>query len=305
MIHVDQLSKTYGAVEAISDVSFKVETGAVVGLLGPNGAGKTTTMRILCGCIGATAGMATIDGQDVSLAPAAVKASIGYLPETPPLYGHMVVRDFIRFAATIKGVEDVDAATDAVIQTVGLDHDVGGMPAAERIISHLSKGYQQRVGLAQALVHSPSVLVLDEPTSGLDPAQRRDLRDLLRRLAHAQNRTVILSTHVLAEVEAICDEVVVISAGRVVAQDRIDTLRGTGSVIRLRVGLPSDALVSTLSEIDHVAEVIDQGDGRIQLTVTADVRAEVARAAAAFDLLELSQSEGLEDIYLRLTGGQA
>ena len=262
-------------------------------------------MRILCGCIGATAGMATIDGQDVSLAPAAVKASIGYLPETPPLYGHMVVRDFIRFAATIKGVEDVDAATDAVIQTVGLDHDVGGMPAAERIISHLSKGYQQRVGLAQALVHSPSVLVLDEPTSGLDPAQRRDLRDLLRRLAHAQNRTVILSTHVLAEVEAICDEVVVISAGRVVAQDRIDTLRGTGSVIRLRVGLPSDALVSTLSEIDHVAEVIDQGDGRIQLTVTADVRAEVARAAAAFDLLELSQSEGLEDIYLRLTGGQA
>ena len=305
MIHVDQLSKTYGAVEAISDVSFKVETGAVVGLLGPNGAGKTTTMRILCGCIGATAGMATIDGQDVSLAPAAVKASIGYLPETPPLYGHMVVRDFIRFAATIKGVEDVDAATDEVIQTVGLDHDVGGMPAAERIISHLSKGYQQRVGLAQALVHSPSVLVLDEPTSGLDPAQRRDLRDLLRRLAHAQNRTVILSTHVLAEVEAICDEVVVISAGRVVAQDRIDTLRGTGSVIRLRVGLPSDALVSTLSEIDHVAEVIDQGDGRIQLTVTADVRAEVARAAAAFDLLELSQSEGLEDIYLRLTGGQA
>ena len=159
MIHVDQLSKTYGAVQAISGVSFQVEAGAVVGLLGPNGAGKTTTMRILCGCIGATEGSVTINGKDVAAAPAAVKASIGYLPETPPLYGHMVVREFIRFAATIKGVADPDAATAAVIETVGLDQDVGGMPAAERIIAHLSKGYQQRVGLAQALVHSPSVLV--------------------------------------------------------------------------------------------------------------------------------------------------
>ena len=305
MIHVDQLSKTYGAVDAISGVSFKVQTGAVVGLLGPNGAGKTTTMRILCGCIGATAGTATINGQDVALAPAAVKSAIGYLPETPPLYGHMVVRDFIRFAATIKGVSDVDAATDAVIQTVGLDHDVGGMPASERIISHLSKGYQQRVGLAQALVHDPAVLVLDEPTSGLDPAQRRDLRDLLKRLARAQNRTVILSTHVLAEVEAICDEVVIISGGRVVAQDSIEALRGTGSMIRLRVGQPSDDLVDTLSALRGVSEVVDEGEGRLQLTVGADVRADVAREAAVFDLLELSQSEGLEYIYLRLTGGQA
>ena len=305
MIQVDQLSKTYGAVEAISGVSFEVQAGAVVGLLGPNGAGKTTTMRILCGCIGATEGSATIAGHDVALAPATVKASIGYLPETPPLYGHMVVRDFIRFAATIKGVDDVDAATDAVIQTVGLDLDVGGMPASERIISHLSKGYQQRVGLAQALVHSPSVLVLDEPTSGLDPAQRRDLRELLQRLARAQNRTVILSTHVLAEVEAICDEVVIISGGRVVAQDSIEALRGTGSMIRLRVGRPSDDLATALSALSDVDEVIHQGEGRFQLTVTADVRAEVARLASAFDLLELSQSEGLEDIYLRLTGGRA
>jgi len=305
MIHVDQLSKTYGAVDAISGVSFKVQAGAVVGLLGPNGAGKTTTMRILCGCIGATAGTATINGQDVALAPAAVKSAIGYLPETPPLYGHMVVRDFIRFAATIKGVSDVEGATDAVIQTVGLDHDVGGLPASERIISHLSKGYQQRVGLAQALVHDPAVLVLDEPTSGLDPAQRRDLRDLLKRLARAQNRTVILSTHVLAEVEAICDEVVIISGGRVVAQDSIEALRGTGSMIRLRVGQPSDDLVDTLSALRGVSEVVDEGEGRLQLTVGADVRADVAREAAVFDLLELSQSEGLEDIYLRLTGGQA
>jgi ABC-2 type transport system ATP-binding protein len=304
MIHVEQLSKTYGAVEAISDVSFTVEAGAVVGLLGPNGAGKTTTMRILCGCIGASAGSARIGGQDVALAPAEVKAAIGYLPETPPLYGHMVVRDFIRFAATIKGVEDADAATEAVIKTVGLDQDVGGQPAAGRIISHLSKGYQQRVGLAQALVHSPAVLVLDEPTSGLDPAQRRELRELLQQLARAQNRTVILSTHVLAEVEAICDEVVIISDGRVVAQDRIEALRGTGSMIRLRVGQPSDTLIAAIEAIDHVEHVLSEGEGQLQLTVTADVRAEVARAAAPHDLLELSQSEGLEDIYLRLTGGQ-
>ena len=135
--------------------------------------------------------------------------------------------------------------------------------------------------------------------------QRRDLRDLLQRLARAQNRTVILSTHVLAEVEAICDEVVIISGGRVVAQDRIDALRGTGSMIRLRVGRPCRELVATLSDIEHVSAVTEQGEGRLQLTVTADVRAAVARASADFDLLELSQSEGLEDIYLRLTGGRA
>ena len=275
MIHVDQLSKTYGAVQAISGVSFQVEAGAVVGLLGPNGAGKTTTMRILCGCIGATEGSATINGKDVAAARRC--QSIDRLParDTAPLRPHGRPR-LHSLRRTIKGVADPDAATAAVIETVGLDQDIGGMPAADRIIAHLSKGYQQRVGLAQALVHSPSVLVLDEPTSGLDPAQRRDLRDLLQRLARAQNRTVILSTHVLAEVEAICDEVVIISGGRVVAQDRIDALRD---------GLRFDfvwAVVQKLvaDALGHRARL--RGDrARRRPTagspVTADVRAAVAR----------------------------
>lgn len=305
MIQVEKLSKNYGTVEAISDVTFAVPSGAVVGLLGPNGAGKTTTMRILCGCIGATRGRATINGEDVALAPAAVKRSIGYLPETPPLYRHMMVRDFLNFTAIVKGVKDATRATDAVIHTVGLDRDVGGRPASERIIGHLSKGYQQRVGLAQALIHSPSVLVLDEPTSGLDPAQRRELRELLRVLARDQNRTVILSTHVLAEVEALCDEVVIISGGRVVAQDTIASLRTTGSVLRVQVSRLSGELLDRLRQEPGVVEARETKEGIVLVKTSDDVRERVAHIAAEFGLLEFTQSEGLEDIYLRLIGESA
>ena len=284
MIHVDKLSKIYGAVQAISGVSFQsrpAQWSDCWDRMAPER--RRPCAFSSCGCIGATEGSATIDGKDVAAAPAAVKASIGYLPETLPLYGHMVVRDFIRFAATIKGVTDPDAATDAVIETVGLDQDVGGMPAADRIIATCRRGTSSGSAWPKRWSTPPSVLVLDEPTSGLDPAQRRDLRDLLQRLARAQNRTVILSTHVLAEVEAICDEVVIISGGRVVAQDRIDALRGTGSPIRLRVGRPCEELVAALANIEHVSAVTEQGEGQLQLTVTADVRAAVARASADFD----------------------
>lgn len=191
MIEVSQLSKAYGRVTAISDVAFHVDQGEVVGFLGPNGAGKTTTMRILCGCIGATTGTVRIAGHDVLESPKQVKIEVGYLPEQPPLYETMVVRDYIIFAATIKGVANPEQAADRVISQVGLDREVGGQPAASRIIGHLSKGYKQRVGLAQALVHNPAVLVLDEPTSGLDPAQRREIRALLVDLARAENLSLI------------------------------------------------------------------------------------------------------------------
>ena len=301
MIDVVKLEKTYGEVQAISGLNFRVDAGDVVGFLGPNGAGKTTTMRILCGCIGATSGSATIGGHDVTLAAQQVKAMVGYLPENPPLYDHMVVRDYIAFAATIKGVADPETAADQAIQLVGLNRDVGGLPASERIIAHLSKGYKQRVGLAQALVHNPPVLVLDEPTSGLDPAQRREIRDLLVDLARAENRTVILSTHVLAEVEAICDAVVVINQGAVVAQGAIEELRSASSALRIRVETPSNALLEKLQQIDGVTGVKQAEDGHYELNTDRDVRAEVASTATPSGLLLLQQSEGLEDIYLRLT----
>lgn len=302
MINVHQLSKSYGDIRAIEGIDFEVSAGEVVGLLGPNGAGKTTTMRILCGCIGASAGEVTIDGQNVSDAPKWVKAQIGYLPEQPPLYETMVVRDYIEFAATIKGVPDPVAAAQKAILQVGLQADVGGRPAADRIIGHLSKGYKQRVGLAQALVHNPRVLVLDEPTSGLDPAQRKEIRDLLVDLAHSGSRTVILSTHVLTEIEAICDRVVIINNGKVVAQDTIDNLRMSGGRVRLQVERDAGQLIEVLSRLETVETTEAQDHGVIIVSTSNDSRALIAEAATPFGLLSIHQEEGLEEIYLRLTG---
>jgi ABC-2 type transport system ATP-binding protein len=295
MIEVEQLSKRYGTFQAISDVSFSVKKGEVVGFLGPNGAGKSTTMRILCGCIGATTGRATIGGQDVLIHPREVKRRIGYLPETPPLYGNMTVKEYVRFAAQIKDVADPTKATEHVLGRVGLE------TVGHRIIDNLSKGFRQRVGLAQALVHDPDVLVLDEPTSGLDPAQRREIRDLLMELA-AGERTVILSTHVLSEVEDVCERVVIISHGQIVAQDSIDALRAGANRIHLQVARPSAEAAAALSAVEGV-QALQAGDmGGYELSVIGEVREVVAAAAVPFGLLGLSQ-ERLEDIYLRLTQG--
>ena len=181
MIEVERLTKRYGGTHAIRDVSFSVAKGEVVGFLGPNGAGKSTTMRIISGALGATAGTAKVAGHDVAENPRAVQALLGYAPETPPVYGNMTVRDYVAFAASIKGVADVPGATDAALGKVGLTGVAG------RLIDNLSKGYKQRVGLAQALVHNPQVLVLDEPTSGLDPAQRVEIRNLIAELAHGES----------------------------------------------------------------------------------------------------------------------
>ena len=298
MIQVESLTKRYGQVAAIEDVSFSVARGEVVGFLGPNGAGKTTTMRILTGCIGASSGRALVGGQDVVEHPSAVKRRIGYLPEVPPLYGAMTVRDYVAFAARIKDVSDPAGAADRALDRVGL-RDVG-----HRIIEHLSKGYRQRVGIAQALVHDPEVLILDEPTSGLDPAQRKEIRDLLAELA-AGDSTVILSTHVLPEVEAICKRVVVINRGRIVAQDSIDALAGSVHRLRLRVARPGSVVEAALRAVPGVSGVEVGADGLYRVSTDDDVRERVARAAVDHGLLELGADQRLEDIYLRLTGGSA
>jgi len=209
----------------------------------------------------------------------------------------MTVDGYVRFVARIKGVVDVGAAVERVLGRVGLA-DMGG-----RLVGHLSKGYQQRVGLAQALVHDPEVLILDEPTSGLDPAQRKEIRDLVKDLAG--ERTVILSTHVLPEVEDVCQRVIIIAGGRIVASDAIDALAGEERLVRIRVGRPSADFESALAAIEGVSAVTPDGEGRYTVRTHEDRRAEVARAAAPFDLLELVGRERLEDIYLRLTTGKA
>jgi ABC-2 type transport system ATP-binding protein len=260
-------------------------------------------MRILCGSLGATAGLATIDGVDVFEHPEQVKARIGYLPENPPLYKSMVVSDYLRFAATIRGVADPGSAAAQAIEQVGLDEVVGGRPASERIIGHLSKGFQQRVGLAQALVHSPDVLVLDEPTSGLDPAQRKEIRDLLLQLARQADRTIILSTHVLGDVEAICGRVVIIDKGIIVAQDSIAALAGDGGHVHLQVERPGPKCAAALGAVSGVLVVDAEADGTYALQVQGDCRADVATAAVAFGLVSLRRAQSLEDIFLRLTSG--
>ncbi len=296
MIEVEGLTKRYGADNAIEDVSFSVAKGEVVGFLGPNGAGKTTTMRILTGSLGATAGVARIGGRDVSTHAAAVKRTVGYLPEVPPLYVTMTVRDYVAFAGRLKGVTD-PAAVDRALARVGLA-DVG-----HRIIDHLSKGYRQRVGLAQAIVHDPEVLILDEPASGLDPAQRVEIRALLKELA-AGDATIILSTHVLAEVEALCDRVVIIARGRVVATDTLDDLSGGRRQVAIEVQQVGPAM-EALRALPGVELVEHAGEGRLLLRCDADLRAEVATAAAPHGLLALGARRGLEDIYLSLTQGNA
>ncbi len=296
MIEVQGLTKRYGTNLAIENVTFAVEKGGVVGFLGPNGAGKSTTMRVIAGSLGASSGTAKVGGFDVAENPRAVQALLGYSPEVPPVYTNMTVRDYVTFAATIKGVEDVTRATDRALDRVGLSK-VGG-----KLIDHLSKGYRQRAGLAQALVHDPQVLVLDEPTSGLDPAQRVEIRELIRELA-AGDRTVILSTHVLGEIEAICNRVIVINRGRIVVEDDIKNLAAAGKTVRLELARPSAEARTALAAVAGVESVELTGSTAV-VRSESDLREQLAAAAVPFGLLELGGRERLEDIYLRLIGAQ-
>ncbi|OGQ24861.1 MAG: hypothetical protein A3C54_08485 [Deltaproteobacteria bacterium RIFCSPHIGHO2_02_FULL_60_17] len=218
MVEVSGLTKYYGAVCAIQEVSFIAQRGEIVGLLGPNGAGKTTTMRIITGFMSASEGAVNVDGFDVSQESQEVRRRIGYLPENPPLYYDMTVSSYLRFVGRIKGVpgKEIPAALDRVLEKCSLTE------VADRLLGRLSKGYRQRVGLAQAMIHNPAVLILDEPTLGLDPRQIIEIRSLIRELSG--DRTVILSTHILPEVSQICNKVVIINEGRVVVEKNLDEL---------------------------------------------------------------------------------
>src|SRR5208282_5452172 len=218
MIEVKHLTKHYGNFVAVRDVSFKAERGSILGFLGPNGAGKTTTMRIITGFMPATSGTVLVDGLDIFSQSLEARRRIGYLPEAPPLYAEMRVDSYLRFVARIRGVArgKLDDAVEHVIKVCGLDE------VAHRICGQLSKGYKQRVGIAQALVHDPPVLVLDEPTIGLDPRQIHEVRDLISGLAG--KRTIVLSTHILPEVSQICDRVVIINDGRLVLEEQLSEI---------------------------------------------------------------------------------
>jgi gliding motility-associated transport system ATP-binding protein len=308
VIEVQHLSKRYGRVIAVDDVSFRVERGEILGFLGPNGAGKTTTMRILTGYMPATEGKAIVAGFDVFDQPLEAKRRTGYLPETPPLYPDMSVIEYLTFVAKIKGVPG-NERRERINQVMTRAH-VADM--ANRLCSKLSKGYKQRVGLAQALIHNPDVLILDEPTAGLDPKQIIETRQLIKELAG--NHTIILSTHILPEVSQTCQRVVIINKGKVVAVDTPDNLtarlRGSETMYVQIDAAGAESAHATLSRVPGVTRVVesDRRDSAIGYEVDSetgrDVRRELARAVVGqgLGLLELRPMRmSLEDIFLSLT----
>lgn len=313
MIKVEGLTKRYARTVAVDGISFEVKKGQIVGFLGPNGAGKTTTMRVLTCFMPPSAGKAEVAGFDVVEHPMQVKRRIGYLPETPPLYPEMSIRDYLMFVGRLKGVSSAElpARVEEVSKRCSIADEAG------KLISKLSKGYRQRVGLAQAIIHNPDVLILDEPTSGLDPNQIIQTRELIKSLAG--DHTIILSTHILQEVEAMCEQVLIISKGKLVASDSVENLthrlRGAEAVaveVSPRNGTPlsADDVRRRLEQVSGVSRVIarEGRDGRLPFEVESlpgrNVRADLARAVveAGWNLNELRPvSASLEEIFLQLT----
>ena len=303
MIEVQHVSKQYGRVTAVDDVSFRVERGEILGFLGPNGAGKTTTMRILTGYMPATEGKAIVAGYDVFDKPIEAKRRTGYLPETPPLYPDMTVREYLDFVARIKGVPPGERKTRvaAVMKRTHVDD------MAERHCAKLSKGYKQRVGLAQALIHNPEVLILDEPTAGLDPKQIIETRELIRGLAG--DHTIVLSTHILPEVAQTCQRVVIINNGRVVAVDTPQNLtaRLSGSeTMFVDVDTMGAEAAPVLAQIPGVTRVQGAAGGGFEVESErgTDVRRELARTIVGrgWGLLELRPMRmSLEEVFLKVT----
>jgi ABC-2 type transport system ATP-binding protein len=301
MIQATGLTKDFGSRRAIENLTFEARQGEVVGFLGPNGAGKTTTMRILTGYMPPTYGKAQVAGFDIINESIEVRRRVGYLPETVPLYPEMTVYEYLKFMADLRHLPDSDDLVDSALEMVQMENRANGY------ISNLSKGMRQRVGLAQAMLHRPEVLILDEPTIGLDPAQVVEFRNTIREVG--KERTVLLSTHILSEAQQLCDRVLIINKGRIVAEDTPENLQsrlvGAESVI-LKVKGEADDLLPILSKIDGVKNARLQTDGAIefQFAPGKDVRPAVARATikAGYDMLEFHPvGLSLEEIFLQLT----
>jgi ABC-2 type transport system ATP-binding protein len=305
MIQVNGLTKDYGARRAIANLTFDAEQGEVVGFLGPNGAGKTTTMRILTGYMPPSEGTATVAGYDVVEESLEVRKRVGYLPETVPLYTDMTALDYLKFMADLRHIPNSRERAYETLERVNLSDRADGY------IGNFSKGMRQRVGLAQALIHRPEVLILDEPTIGLDPAQVVEMRSVIREIG--KDRTVLLSTHILPEAQQICDRVLIINKGIIVAEDTPENLQsrlvGSQRVV-LRVRGDSDGLTARITKIKGVRDVEAKSDGSIEFEFAAgqDVRPRVAKAViqGGYDLLEMRPiGMSLEEIFLELTRDNA
>lgn len=313
MIEVSGLTKTYGNKRGITDISFTINEGEIVGFLGPNGAGKSTTMNVITGYLSATAGAAKVAGIDILENPLEAKKHIGYLPQDPPLYLDMTVEEYLNFIYDIKGVKKEDESRKAHIDRIC--EMVGITQVRSRVIGNLSGGYKQRCGLAQALVGDPDVLILDEPTVGLDPKQIIEIRNVIKDLG--RNRTIILSTHILQEVSAVCERVLVINNGRLVADDtptHLSALLTGEHKLEYRIAGPKDKITQVLRSVDGVKVVtptIEAEPGAFEYLVESaehlDVRKLIfsALSRAGYPVLLLkNQDLSLEDVFIQLTADQ-
>lgn len=305
MIEVSNVSRVFGTFRAVNDVSFSIPTGQIVGLLGPNGAGKTTTMRMITGFLKPTSGTIKIDGTDITENPVESKRKIGYMPESAPLYGDMIVDDYLRYIARMQQ-QDENVKVPLLCRECGLEE------VMHKNIGELSRGYRQRVGLAHALMNDPEILILDEPTSGLDPNQVEDVRTLIKEIG--KTRTVIISTHILSEVEMLCSRVIIISGGKLVADSPTDQLRtryGNAAVVRVNANATEAQLSESLKGIEGIQSLSFEksetgATALIAIQGDLEIRPAVAKAvlSSGYDLYELSlQRNSLEDVFHILTTG--
>ncbi len=310
MIEVSHVSRNFGDFRAVNDVSFSIPTGQIVGLLGPNGAGKTTTMRMITGYLEPSDGHILIDGVDIATAPVESKQKIGYMPESAPLYGDMIVEDYLKYVADIHGQDPAEKVA-LLCQECGLKE------VMSKNISELSRGNRQRVALAHALMNDPEILILDEPTSGLDPNQVEDVRAIIREIG--KTRTVIISTHILSEVETLCSRAIIIAGGKLVADNSIEELKekfGHDSLVRVTTGAADfQKIEAALSSVNGVAKVIENSKFQLngvevmEVTVSVNDEKEIRPAIckklveAGVDLYELSlEKNSLEDVFRAVTG---
>ena len=297
-ISITNLSKNYGTQKAVNNISFNVNKGEIVGFLGPNGAGKSTTMKMITGYLDADAGNIQVCGIDVSKNNIESKRKIGYLPEANPLYFEMYVREYLLFTAGVYQLKNAKERTEEIIKTVGLTLE------ANKKIGQLSKGYKQRVGLAAALIHEPEVLILDEPTSGLDPNQIIEIRNVIKALA--TNKTVLFSSHILQEVEAICDRVIIINKGNIVADSSLQNLQlAKAGQQFVTVTFQEDVLVNDLKDLENALDVTVSGNRfRIQTNDADNLRKQILKLSIDKNLNIVSlqnQSNSLEDVFRELT----
>ncbi len=309
MIEVSHLTKRYGNHTALSDLSFTIPGGQIYGLLGPNGAGKSTTMNILTGCLAATSGEVRIDGVDIFEDPMAAKKHLGYLPEQPPVYMDRTPWEYLRFVARAKGVKDAVQEVDRVMELTQITD------MRDRLIRNLSKGYRQRVGIAQAILGDPDIIILDEPTVGLDPRQITEIRELIQKLG--ENKTVILSSHILGEVQAVCGTILILSKGKLVACDTPENLEkqmSSASALELEVCAPKDQTEKLLSGLPGVRSCKCKGTGgrcQVRLETEKEHLEDLSKAVffalaeAKTPILSMTPTKAsLEDIFLELTEGK-